>query len=284
MNYILLLCLGAIWGSSYMFIRVAVAEVPALTLVAARLLLAAAILWIALCASRRPIPRDRRLWVAYAVMGVLSGALPYTLISWGEQYIHSSLAALLQATMPIFTVILAIFLADDEHLTWTTAFGVVIGFAGVVVLMLPDLRNGLHADLLGQFAIVGASVSYAAAAIFARNRLRGEPPLSSTMGQMTMGALFTVPLSLIIDRPFPLSPSAPAVLSWLGLTILGTVLAYIIYYALIDRTSATFVSTVTYIIPIVGLALGALVLDEPVTANLLISAVLIIAGVLLVRA
>ena len=284
MNYVLLLCLGAIWGSSYMFIRVAVAEVPALTLVAARLLLAAAILWIALCASRRPIPRDRRLWVAYAVMGVLSGALPYTLISWGEQYIHSSLAALLQATMPIFTVILAIFLADDEHLTWTTAFGVVTGFAGVVVLILPDLREGLHANLLGQLAIVGASVSYAAAAIFARNRLRGEPPLSSTMGQMTMGALFTMPLSLIIDRPFPLSPSAPAVLSWLGLTILGTVLAYIIYYALIDRTSATFVSTVTYVIPIVGLALGALVLDEPVTANLLISAVLIIAGVLLVRA
>jgi drug/metabolite transporter (DMT)-like permease len=284
MNYVLLLCLGAIWGSSYMFIRVAVAEVPALTLVAARLLLAAAILWIALRASRRPIPRDRRLWVAYAVMGVLSGALPYTLISWGEQYIDSSLAALLQATMPIFTVILAIFLADDEHLTWTTTFGVAIGFAGVVVLMLPDLRDGLHADLLGQFAIVGASVSYAAAAIFARNRLRGEAPLSSTMGQMTMGALFTIPLSLIIDRPFPLSPSAQAVLSWLGLTILGTVLAYIIYYALIDRTSATFVSTVTYIIPIVGLTLGALVLDEPVTANLLISAALIIAGVLLIRA
>jgi drug/metabolite transporter (DMT)-like permease len=150
--------------------------------------------------------------------------------------------------------------------------------------MLPDLRDGLHADLLGQFAIVGASVSYAAAAIFARNRLRGEAPLSSTMGQMTMGALFTIPLSLIIDRPFPLSPSAQAVLSWLGLTILGTVLAYIIYYALIDRTSATFVSTVTYIIPIVGLTLGALVLDEPVTANLLISAALIIAGVLLIRA
>ena len=284
MNYILLLCLGTIWGSSYMFIRVAVAEVPALTLVAARLILAAAILWITLRASGRPIPRGRRLWGAYAVMGILSGALPYTLISWGEQYIHSSLAALLQATMPIFTIMLAMFLADDEHPTWTAVFGVMIGFAGVVLLMLPDLREGLHVNLAGQLAIVAASVSYAAAAIFARNRLRGEPPLSSTMGQMTTGALLTVPLSLIIDRPFSLSPSSPAILSWLGLTILGTVLAYVIYYALIDRTSATFVSTVTYIIPIVGLALGALVLDEPVTANLLISAVLIIAGVLLVRA
>jgi drug/metabolite transporter (DMT)-like permease len=216
-------------------------------------------------------------------MGILSGALPYTLISWGEQYIHSSLAALLQATMPIFTVILAIFLGDDEHFSWRAAFGVMIGFAGVAVLMLPDLHEGFHANLAGQIAIVAASVSYAAAAVFARNRLRGEPPLSSTMGQMTMGALFTLPLSLIVDRPFPLSPSLPAILSWMGLTILGTVLAYVIYYALIDRTSATFVSTVTYIIPIVGLALGALVLDEPVSANLLISTVLIIMGVLLIR-
>lgn len=284
MNHILLLCLGIIWGSSYMFIRIAVAEVPATTLVAARLILAAAILWIFLRASGRSLPRGRRLWGAYAVMGIMSGALPYTLISWGEQYIHSSLAALLQATMPIFTVLLSVFLADEEHLTWKTAVGVLIGFAGVVVLMLPDLQGGLHANLLSQFAIVAASVSYAAAAIFARKRLRGEPPLSSTMGQMTMGAVFILPLSLVVDRPFPLSPSLPAILSWLGLTILGTVLAYVIYYALIERTSATFVSTVTYIIPIVGLGLGALVLDEPVTANLLVSAVLIIMGVLLVRA
>jgi drug/metabolite transporter (DMT)-like permease len=150
--------------------------------------------------------------------------------------------------------------------------------------MLPDLREGLHANLAGQLAIVAASVSYAAAAVFARNRLRGQPPLTSTMGQMTMGAVFAVPLSLFIDRPHSLSPSLPAIASWLALTILGTVVAYVIYYALIDRTSATFVSTVTYIIPIVGLTLGALILNEPVTLNLGISAALIIVGVLLVRA
>ncbi len=283
MNYLLLVGLGIIWGSSYLFIRIAVAEVPPMTLVAIRLVLAALVLIVALRAMGRPFPRDRKLWLAYAVMGFLSGALPYTLISWGEQYIHSSLAALLQATMPIFTVILALFLADDERLSWNLVLGVSLGFLGVAVLMLPDLRQGLQANLLGQLAIVASSLSYAGATVFARNRLRSQPPLTSTMGQMTMGALFTLPLSLLIDRPFALSPSLAAIAAWLALTILGTVVAYVIYYALIERTSATFVSTVTYIIPIVGLILGALVLDEPVTANLLISLALIIVGVLLVR-
>ncbi len=284
MNYLLLLLLGTIWGSSYMFIKIAVVEVPPLTLVAARLVLAAVILWIAHRILRHPTPRGRKLWGAYAVMGFLSGALPYVLISWGEQHIHSSLAALLQATMPIFTVILARFLGRDEHLTWRAALGVLVGFVGVAVLMLPDLREGLRANLLGQLAIIASSVSYASATIFARNRLRGQPPLASTMGQMTTGACFTVPLSLLIDRPLALSPSLPAITSWLGLTILGTVIAYVIYYALIERTSATFVSTVTYIIPIFGLILGALVLSEPITLNLMLSMALIIMGVLLVRA
>ena len=283
MNYLLLVGLGVIWGSSYMFIRIAVAEVPPITLVAARLIVAALVLVATVRATGRPIPRDRRLWRAYAVMGFLSGALPYVLIAWGEQYIHSSLAALLQATMPIFTFVLALFLANEEHMSRTVVLGVVLGFAGVAVLMLPDLRRGFQASLLGQLAIVASSLSYASATVFARNRLRGQPPLTSTMGQLTTGALFTVPLSLLIDRPFALSPSLPAVASWLALTILGTVVAYVIYYALIERASATFVSTVTYIIPIVGIILGALVLDEPVTVNLLISAALIIAGVLLVR-
>lgn len=283
MNYLLLVGLGIIWGSSYLFIRIAVVEVPPITLVAARLVLAALILMLTLRALGRPFPKDRKLWRAYAVMGFLSGALPYILISWGEQYIHSSLAALLQATMPIFTVILALFLTDDERLSWNLVLGVALGFLGVAVLMLPDLRQGLQANLQGQLAIVASSLSYAGATVFARNRLRGQPPLTSTMGQMTMGAAFTLPLSLLIDRPFALSPSLAAIAAWLALTILGTVVAYVIYYALIGRTSATLVSTVTYIIPIVGLILGALVLDEPVTINLLISLALIIVGVLLVR-
>jgi drug/metabolite transporter (DMT)-like permease len=277
-----LLVLGGLWGSSYLFIKVAVGEVPALTLVAARLVLGAAVLWVLLRVSGQSMPRSRSLWGAFAVMGCLNGAVPYSLIFWGEQYISSGLAALLQSTMPMFTVVMAHFLATEERMTAAKILGVVIGFLGVGFLMFSDLQQGLHANLLGQVAIVASSASYATATLFAKGRLKGQPALISTTGQLTTGALFVLPLSLLVDRPFHLSPSLVAVGSWLGLTILGTVVAYVIYYALIARTSATFVSTVTYIIPVNGLILGALLLDEPLSWTLLISLALILVGVLLV--
>ena len=283
MDLALLLILGAIWGSSYLFIKVIVAEVPPMTLVAGRMLVSAILLWILLRISGYSMPRTRSAWGAFTVMGVLNGLLPYTLISWGEQYIPSNLAALLQATTPLFTVLLARFLSAEERLTPIRVFGVFAGFVGVVLLMLPDLRQGLQSSIFGQLAIVVSSVSYAGAAIFARSRQRRYPALVSTTGQLTMGALLTLPLSLLVDRPFGISPSLPAVASWLGLSILGTVIAYVIYYTLIDRTSATFVSTVTYIIPIFGLILGALVLNESVTPVALASLGLILLSVLLVR-
>jgi drug/metabolite transporter (DMT)-like permease len=283
MNLLLLLALGAIWGSSYLFIRVAVAEVPVLTLVGGRLLVSAAVLWGLLPILGHSIPRKRSLWGAYAFMGFFSGTLPYALISWGEQTIPSGLAALLQATMPIFTVIMAHFFASDERMTLKAVLGVILGFVGVGILILPDLREGVQANVLGQLAVVVSSVSYAAAAIFARGHLRGQAPLVSTMGQMTMGAVLTLPIALVVDWPSSLSPSLPAMASWLALTLLGTVVAYVIYYSLIERTSATYVSTVTYIIPVFGLILGALVLGEALNGLLLGSLALILLGVLLVR-
>lgn len=284
MNLVLLLLLGMLWGSSYLFIKVIVADVPVMTLVTGRLGLSAIILWFLLVVTRRSVPRGWSLWKKYAVMGILNGTVPYVLISWGEQYIPSSLAALLQATMPLFTVLLAAVTASDEGLRPSKVAGVVLGFVGVGVLMLPDLRQGLQVSILGQLAIVASSLSYAGAGIFARKQLRAQPPLASTAGQLTMGALFTLPLSLILDWPLSLSPSVAALASWLSLSILGTVVAYVIYYALIARTSATFVSTVTYIIPINGLALGALVLGEAITWSMVASSMLILLGVLLVRA
>jgi len=282
-NLVWLLILGAIWGSSYLFIKVAVAEVPPLTLVAARLALAAAILWVLLLVTRQRVPRDRRVWAIFAVMGVLNGVLPYSLITWSEQTISSGLAALLQATMPLFTVLLAHFLLRDERLTATKVVGIVLGFAGVGVLMLPDLKQGAQANVLAQLAMVASSVSYAGAALVARSQLRHQAPLVSTAGQLVCGAAIMVPLSLLVDGPPRTVPSAAAVWSWLALTLLGTVVAYIIYYGLIKRTSATFTSLVTYLIPVAGLVLGWLVLDEPLHLGLFAGLGLILAGVLLVR-
>jgi drug/metabolite transporter (DMT)-like permease len=283
MNLFLLLLLGAVWGSSYLFIKVIVGEVPVLTLVAGRLTLSAVIAWLLLPLLKLSIPRDKNLWATYALMGLLNGAIPYVLISWGEQYISSGLAALLQSTMPFFTVILAHFMVSDERLTPASVVGVVVGFVGVGILLFPDLREGLQASLLGQLAIVGSSVSYAAATIVAHNRLRGQPPMQSTMGQFTMGAAFILPLALILDQPFDLSPSWAAIGSWLGLAVLGTVVAYAIYYALITRAGATYTSMVTYIIPIFALILGAVVMRETLSGGLLAGLALILLGVLLVR-
>jgi len=283
MNLLLLLILGIIWGASYLFIKVIVAEVPVLTLVAGRVTLATIIMWGILRARGLSLPRSRRMWGAYAMLGFLGAALPYSLISWGEQYIPSGLASLLQATTPMFTVILVHFLSDDERVTMSKIMGVVIGFVGVGILMLPDPSTGLRADLLGQLAIVGSSLCYAGVAIYARSRLRGQPPLVSATGQLTMGMVYMLPASLLIDRPFGLSPSLPVLASWMVLTILGTVVAYVIYFTIIERTSATFVTMVTYIIPVNGLMLGALVLNEQLNATVLGSLVLILLGVLLVR-
>lgn len=283
MNLLLLLILGTIWGSSYLFIKIVVAEVPVFTLVAVRLTLAALAMWLILRIRCSSIPRSRRIWRAYAVLGFMGLAMPHLLISWGEQYISSGLASLLQATTPIFTVILAHFLTNDERVTMAKSIGVIIGFVGVGILMLPDLRQGLRASLLGQLAVVGASLCYAGGAIYSRSRLRGQPALVSAAGQITMGMVYMLPASLLIDRPFDLSPSLTVLASWLVLAILGTAVAYVIYFTLIERSTATFTTMVTYIIPVNGLMLGALVLNESLDVTMLGSLALILLGVLLVR-
>jgi drug/metabolite transporter (DMT)-like permease len=283
MNLLLLFILGGIWGTSFLFIKIVVGEVPPMTLVAGRLGLASLAMWTFLRLRGVPFPRERRLWGVYAITGLLNGALPFTLISWGEQYIPSGLAALLQSTTPIFTIILAHFLTHDDRFTAKKVLGIVLGFIGVGLLMWPELREGVQASLWGQLAIVGSSISYAVASIFAHQRLGDQPPFVSAAGQFTMGFVYILPLSLLVERPFNLSPSWTALASWATLALLGTVVAYAIYYVLLQRTSATFTTTVTYIVPINGLILGALILGEYIHPELFISLGLILSGVLLVR-
>ena len=283
MNLVWLFILGSIWGTSFLFIKVVVSEIGPFTLVAGRLGLAALSMALLLRARRIPFPRERRVWGNFAVVGLLNGALPFTLISWGEQYIPSGWAALLQATTPIFTILFAHVLTRDDHIDLRKALGVVVGFAGVGLLMWPELRVGLNASVWGMLAIVGSSASYALASIFARSRLQGQPPMASAAGQFTMGFLYILPLAFILERPFAIAPSGQALASWVTLSLMGTVVAYVIYFALLARTSATFTTMVTYIVPINGLVLGALVLNEHLSPMLLVSLVLVFAGVLLVR-
>ena len=283
MNLILLCSLGAIWGTSFLFIKIIVQEVPPLTLVAGRTGFAALVLWGIILLRKLPIPKESKVWRAFAVVGVLNGALPYTLISWGEQYIPSGWAALLQATTPIFTIMAAHYLTLDDRITMKKGTGVILGFVGVGLLMLPELQAGNLGSTWGMLAIVGSSVSYALSSIYARKHLQGISPTLISAGQLTFGFAYILPLSLLIDRPFALTLSSKVILSWITLTLLGTVVAYNIFYRLLERTNATFTVSVTYIVPIFGLILGALVLNESLNPIIIISLVCILAGVLLVR-
>jgi len=283
MNLILLLILGAIWGTSFLFIKIVVTEIGPMTLVAGRLGLAALLMWAILRFRKVPLPRGRRIWTTYAVIGLINGALPFSLISWGEQYIPSGWAALLQATLPIFTILLAHLLTQDDRLTWGKAVGVALGFCGVGLLMWPEVRQGVSASVWGMLAIVGSSLCYALASIFARRRLEGQNPMTSAAGQFTMGFAYMLPLAFLLEQPLHIALSWKALGSWVALTVMGTVIAYVIYYTLLDRTSATFTTMVTYIVPINGLILGALVLGEHLSSMLVISLGIVLSGVLLVR-
>lgn len=287
-NVLWLLVLGTLWGSSYLFIKIAVAEMPALTLVSGRLLVSSIVMWAGLRILRIPIPRDGKTWRSYVLLGLFGAAAPYTLITWGEQYIPSGLASLLQSTTPIFALLLALAWTSDERITVGKFVGVALGFLGVLFLMYPDLRAGLadvgtRSALLGQLAVVGSSLCYAWTAIYARRHVQSQHPLVSATGQLTMGAVFTLLAALLTKSSFRLSLSSQAWASWAGLIVLGTILAYGIYFTLIQRGGATFATMVTYIIPVNGLLLGAVVLGEPLGPTVLVSLALILSGVLLVR-
>src|SRR6266542_4303007 len=173
MNWIVLFALGAIWGASYIFIKIGGAEIPPLTFVAGRTTIASAALVLALAArGERILPRSRREWLPLIGMGVLNGVIPYTLITWGETEIASGLASILTGTMPIFTVLLAHFLTRDEKLTANKIVGFIIGFIGVVILLLPAIQNGRQLSFVGEVAVVIAALSYAVAVILARKYLQ----------------------------------------------------------------------------------------------------------------
>jgi len=283
MDYLLLLLLGILWGTAPILAKIVVAEVPVFTLVGGRLTLAAVVLWLLLRLRGQRMPVDRRSWTIYALQGIFNAAIPFCLITWAVQTIPGGLAALLQATTPIFTVLLAHFVARSEHLTLSRTAGVLLGLAGVLLQMLPTIQLGLIANVWGQLAVILACILFGAMAIVSRRFLEGQSPMQSATGALTAGALFLWPFALLIDRPFELSISTPVFLSWLALALLASVVARTVYFTIVNRTSATFVTMVMYILPVTGLLVGAVLLGEQLSLSLLFSLILILLGTFLVN-
>lgn len=284
-----LLLLSAIWGSSYLFIAIGAESMPPLTLVAFRLLIGAAALQIVLRLRRTALPRSPKTLAALAFMGLTNNIIPFALITWAEvpgpHQVNSGLAALLVAAMPIFTVVFAHLALHDERFTTLKVVGVLMGFAGVAVLMSPRFgsESGGAQAILGALAVVVAAISYAVAAIFSRRALSGTPPIVIGAMQMSWSTLLLLPIALLVERPTlaSIAPGAWFAVGWLGL--LGSGIAYILYFGLIQRVGATRATTVTYLGPIVAVILGVLFNDETLHWTLIAGMVLIIGGAAIVN-
>ncbi len=278
------LLLGTIWGSSFLWIKIAVADVSPATLAAFRLLFGlVGLLTVARLTGQR-FTTLRTHWLAFLFMGVFNAALPFILINWAETRIDSALAAILNATTPLFAIVIAHFWLSDEKITPTRLAGLIIGFVGVVVLVSRDFApQGMHGTLWGQLAMLVASISYAVSATFSHRHLRGHPPLVQATMVVLVADAITWTVALATDRPFgpPSSAITWVALAWLGL--LGSCVAYLLYFYLINTVGATRSSLVTYIFPVIGLLLGIIFLDEAANWQLIAGSALVVGGIVVVN-
>lgn len=260
----MLVALSALWGGSFFFNGVAVGELPTLTIVTARVALAALILLALMRLRGLAIPRSRGVWGAFLVMGLLNNVVPFYLIVWGQAHIASGLAAILNATTPLFTALVAHGLTRDEKMTGGRVFGVLAGLAGVAVMVGPGALADLGAGIWAQLACLGAALSYAFAGVFGRRfKAMGVTPLATATGQITASSLVLLPVMLLVDQPWTLPvPSLPTIGALVSLAALSTALAYVLYFQILASVGATNLLLVTFLIPVSAIVLGIVFLHE----------------------
>jgi drug/metabolite transporter (DMT)-like permease len=263
-DWLILGILAVIWGGAFFFIGVAVKHVPPLTYVWLRLTIAAAAMWAFLWFKGEKLGLPRSVWGSMLLLAFLNNALPFTLFGWSQTHIASGLASILNATTPIWGVVVAHFLTHDERMSPRKIAGVLLGFGGVATMIGPALLANIGTGALAQLACVTASLCYALAAVWARRfRKLGVSPMSVTTGQLTAGALMMMPVAFVIDQPWTHAfPPLTALGAITALALLCTAFGYVLYFRLIDSSGATNALLVTLLVPPVAILLGALFLDE----------------------
>ena len=279
-EWAMLLALSVLWGGSFFFNGVAVRELPSFTLVWLRVALAAVMLLGVLRLLGQRMPTRGAVWLAFFGMGLLNNVLPFVLIVWGQHRIASGLASILNATTPLFTVLVAHAMTPDEKLSPLKAAGVIAGFAGAAVMIGPDALGGLGTGVLAQLACLAAALSYAFAGIFGRRfRRMGVPPLATAAGQVSASALMLLPVVLLIDRPWTLAmPHAATWAAVLGVALLSTAFGYVLYFRILAAAGATNLLLVTFLIPVSAILLGAALLGERLEPRHFLGMALIGAG------
>ena len=277
----LFLLLSAVWGSSFLFIKLGLlGGFGPLTLVALRLVFGAVVMWLLVFRQGLRLPRQLSVLLMIAFLALINNTIPFTLITWGELFIDSGMAAILNSTVPLFAVLLSHIALADEPLTARRVAGVAIGFVGVLVLFAPDIVAGSGSGrLAGQVAVILASVGYAAGSVFARKYLRGIQPSVLSAAQLAFAFLWIVGAALLLEQPWTATPAPIAWFSALWLGILGTGLAYLLFFILIRDIGATPTTMVTYVIPLFAVVFGVIFLRETLRWEYLLALALIFVGV-----
>ena len=276
--------LGLIWGSSFLWIKIGVESITPVVLVMLRVSFGLLALLVVMALQRQSFPRDRATILKFVFMGVFNTVIPFLLITWGETRIDSGLASILNAATPLFVIVIANFWLHDETITSARLGGLIIGFVGVVVLVIQNLKpDGGHNDIWGELAVLLATVSYAVALTFSRRYLRGtKPVVQSTMILVVASALMWI-ITPVAERPLvlPATPLAWISVIWLG--VLGLCVAYLLFFYLNNVWGPTRASLVTYVFPVVGMFLGLIFLNEPLTWNMIAGAILVVGGIVVVN-
>jgi len=276
-DWLRLLILSLVWGGTFLFVSLALRGTPGFTLVFLRVALAASAFWVFILASGRKMPRDRKLWGQFLISGLITNAVPFSLITWEQTQVEGGMAAVMNALTPCFVVVLAHFFTKDERASVRKAVGVLIGFLGAYVLLSPEIDGGVSTRGLGLIAGLTASLAHAAAGIYGK-RLTGLSPMVAATGMLTGAALWLLPVSLIVDRPWEtLQPNIVAA-GAVGALGFGTVIAYLLYYRILRSAGATNLMLATLLGPIWAHILGALVIGEAIYATSVAGMVIIIVG------
>lgn len=280
-DWLLLVLLSVLWGATFFFIAIAGPEVPPFTLVLVRVGIAALVLVPMVFIIGYRLPSSRDAWLLFIVQAIINNVIPFTLLVYGQRYIASGLAAVLNATTPLFTLIVMRVFAG-EALTSGKVFGVLLGVGGVAVLIGPEAVTANASSVVGMLCILGTSLSYGFSALWMR-RLRHIPPLVSSAAQLTCSTVLLLPMAAFIDRFWLLpAPSAPVLLAILGMALFSTALAYIVFFKISASAGPGNVMLVTLLIPVTATALGVLVLDETLTVYQIAGALIIASGLVVI--
>lgn len=278
LDYALLLLLATLWGSSYALIKLGVATIPPVTFIAARTAIAGALLYGLMRLRQVPLPTDRRSLRLFAFQALMNSVFPFTLIAWAETVVDAGLATILSSTTPIFVFLISWGVLGHERATRGRVFGVATGVAGIVLIIGVDALDGLGRDILAQLALVVATVCYAVAAIFGRT-FRGLDPIVPAAGSMLAGAAIMVPLSLIVDRPWSLTPSTGSLLALAALAVGSTALGFILYFRLLASLGPVGTTSQAYLRVPIGVAIGVVFLGETLGSTALLGLAFVVAGV-----